>query len=198
MSWSFSTLEITRDCEGETIFLVCLPNYMVRSILIFVEVKILFIQTGGTIDKDYPHMKGGWAFEIADAAVESVLNQLNPSFEYAIHSFSKKDSLEMTLDDRRKLSSFIAGRREDKIIITHGTDTILDTAKSLTHLSEKTIVLTGAMRPAKFVDSDAKINIGMAISGVQLLSSGVYVCMHGIIGPEMKFTRDPNGKFVVK
>ena len=79
---------------------------------------------------------------------------------------------------------------ENKIIITHGTDTIIETAIFLSKLTEKTIVLTGAMRPERFSNSDADLNIGISIGGVQSLSNGVYIAMHGLIIPHQEVLRN--------
>lgn len=159
--------------------------------------KITFIQTGGTIDKDYPRTTGGRAFEITGPAVRRILPKLNPVFEFDIHSFSKKDSLEITPDDRRALRHFCQNLPNDRLIITHGTDTLIETANALIGIPEKTIVLTGAMRPEKFADSDAPIHIGMAIAAVQILPPGVFIAMHGAIFDPRHITRNSEtGQFV--
>ena len=151
---------------------------------------LLFIQTGGTIDKDYPKSTKGWAFEISEPAVERILKKLNPSFKYTIKSVLKKDSLEITDSDRLLLYNECKAANENKIIITHGTDTIIETAIFLSKLTEKTIVLTGAMRPERFSNSDADLNIGISIGGVQSLSNGVYIAMHGLIIPHQEVLRN--------
>lgn len=158
--------------------------------------KITFIQTGGTIDKDYPKTTKGWAFEIAEPAVERILEKLNPSFEYEIVSAFKKDSLEITEEDLTSLLHICKATSNDKIIITHGTDTMINSAKYLSSIPNKTIILTGAMRPDRFSNSDASINVGLAIGAVQSLPNGVYVSMYGIVKPFDKIKRDLNsGKF---
>jgi len=141
--------------------------------------KITFIQTGGTIDKDYPKSTKGWAFEIDTPAVERILPKLNPTFEYEILSVLKKDSMEINLEDRQQLLQACIDCDADKIIITHGTDTMGETASFLETVSDKTIVITGAMRPERFSNSDADLNLGMAIASVQSLEEGVYICMNG-------------------
>jgi len=161
---------------------------------------ITFIQTGGTIDKDYPHTSKGWAFEIHEPALERVLEKLNPSFEFNVVSAFKKDSLEITNDDLKKLREIIEQVNSDKIIITHGTDTMAKTASFISDLSiKKTIVITGSMRPQKFVDTDADVNLGMAIAAVQTSEFGVFLCMHGIVIPEKQVDRDmTTGKYFKK
>ena len=152
--------------------------------------KILFIQTGGTIDKDYPKSTKGWAFEISEPAVERILQKLNPSFNYRIKSVLKKDSLEITEKDRAILYNECKAANEEKIIITHGTDTITETAKFLSKIIDKTIILTGAMRPERFTNSDADLNIGISIGGVQSLKNGIYIAMHGLIIPYNEVSRN--------
>ena len=145
--------------------------------------KILFIQTGGTIDKDYPRSSGGWAFEFGEPATHRILDKLNPSFEYKVITAFQKDSLEIEEADRLELVKLIQSSEHAKMVITHGTDTMIETARFLAkHIKDKTIVLTGAMRPERFSNSDAPINLGMAIAAAQLSTEPkVYVCMHGIV-----------------
>lgn len=161
--------------------------------------KLLFIQTGGTIDKDYPKTNLGYAFEITDPAVSRILPEVNPSFEYEIVSACKKDSTELTEEDRGNIFKLCAESVVDKIIITHGTDTMIETARALSEIKNKTIVLTGAMRPEKFSNTDADFNIGLAVGGAQSLPAGVYIAMHGIILPWDKITRNlETGQFIQK
>lgn len=142
--------------------------------------KILFIQTGGTIDKDYPRSSKGWAFEFGEPATRRLLEKLRPKFELEVLTAFQKDSLEITREDREALAGIIQARKESRIIITHGTDTMEETGSFLRKQAlQKTIVLTGAMRPERFSNSDAPLNVGMAIATVQLADSGVYICLHG-------------------
>ena len=145
--------------------------------------NITFIQTGGTIDKDYPKTTKGYAFEISEPAVKRILMKLNPVFRYNIISALKKDSLDITEKDREKILNICKKIKSDKIIITHGTDTMIDTAKKLAVIKDKTIIITGAMKPERFSNSDAPINIGMAIGAINVLNFGVYVVMHGKVIP---------------
>lgn len=158
--------------------------------------KITFIQTGGTIDKDYPRTTKGWAFEISTPAVERLLEKLNPSFDYEVFSVLKKDSLEITKEDRQQLLAFCQNLENDKIIITHGTDTMLETAAFLSAISDKTIILTGAMRPERFSNSDAPITVGTAIGAINVLDRGVFVAMHGLVGRYEKTRRNKDGQFI--
>lgn len=151
--------------------------------------NILFIQTGGTIDKDYPHTTKGWAFEFGEPAIPRILEKLNPSFTYSVETAFQKDSLEITTEDRAQLAQLIKEKGFTKNIITHGTDTILDSAAFLDgEIKDQLVILTGAMRPERFYNSDAPVNLGVAIGGAQVLNSGVWVSMHGILKPfnEMK------------
>jgi len=160
---------------------------------------IVFIQTGGTIDKDYPQITKGWAFEIHDAAFERTLEKLNPSFDHMVLSAMKKDSTEITEDDRESLKKLVESTSSDKIVITHGTDTMEETAKYLSNVENKTIVITGAMRPERFANTDADINLGMAIATVQVAQPGVYICMHGLVIPWDKVSRNmETGKYLIK
>ncbi len=159
--------------------------------------QIAFIQTGGTIDKDYPKVTKGWAFEIAEPAFNRVLEKLNPSFSFNSYELLKKDSQEITLEDREKLKSLCESISEDKIIITHGTDTMAETAKYLSRIN-KTIVITGAMKPERFSNSDAPINIGAAIAACQTLNKGCYIVMHGMVIPHDQVERDlQTGKYYI-
>ena len=159
--------------------------------------KLLFIQTGGTIDKDYPHTTKGWAFEIAEPAATRVLALLNPSFEYQIISACKKDSLELTRADRQAIVELIERHPADAFIITHGTDTMLETAAYLAGpLAGKKIIITGAMRPERFSNSDAAVNLGTAIGAAASLPAGVFIAMHGVVKPFTDIKRDlTTGKY---
>ena len=161
--------------------------------------KIIFIQIGGTIDKEYPRTTKGYAFEIGEPAVKRILEKVNPTFEFEVISLLQKDSLEITDEDRQKVLQACKDIESDRIIITHGTDTMIETAVKLSEIKDKTIVITGAMRPEKFSDSDAMFNIGVAVSAVQTLSSGIYVAMNGQIYKWDKVKRDmTTGQFIAK
>lgn len=159
--------------------------------------KIVFIQTGGTIDKDYPHLTKGWAFEFGEPASHRILEKLNPSFEYEVLTAFQKDSLEIIDDDRKALSDLILEIDAEKFIVTHGTDTMLETAAYLNEeIENKLIVITGSMLPERFSNSEAPINIGAAIGAVNLLNKGVYIAMHGIVKEFSEMKRDlDTGKY---
>lgn len=159
--------------------------------------RITFIQTGGTIDKDYPRTTHGWAFEFGEPATRRILEKLDPSFEFEVLTACQKDSQELTDDDRRQLADLVAAHPGHRFVVTHGTDTMLATARHLEgHVGDKLVVLTGAMRPERFANSDAPIHVGMAIAAAGLLDRGVFVAMHGIVRPPAGIHRDPKtGKF---
>ncbi len=148
------------------------------------EMKILIIQTGGTIDKDYPKKYGGYLFEITEPASKRILERANPGFEFEFVTLFKKDSLDMTLKDRCSILEYVLKAKAAKILITHGTDTMSETAKVLfdgLKGKKKIVVLTGAIRPERFYDSDADFNLGAAIGALNVLEPGVYVAMNGRI-----------------
>lgn len=158
--------------------------------------KILFIQTGGTIDKDYPKNTRGYAFEITEPAIQRILAKINPGFKFEIISLLRKDSMDLTADDRAAIYHTCAESEIKKIVITHGTDTMIETAEVLLGMKDKTVVITGAMKPQKFTDTDADFNLGMAIGVVQSLPEGVYITMNGCIFEHDKIIRNENsGKF---
>ena len=141
--------------------------------------KIKFFTTGGTIDKVYFDAKS--EFEVGPPQVRDVLQEVNAVFEYEIESILRKDSLDLTEDDRELIRSRVEAEPCRSIVITHGTDTMIQTALALAGVSDKTIVLTGSMQPARFRVTDATFNIGLAIGAVQSLPPGVYITMNGRI-----------------
>jgi len=161
--------------------------------------KILFIQTGGTIDKDYPRLTRGYNFEITVPAVQRVIDNINPGFEFEILPLFQKDSLDLTSADREKIRDVCLNADIEKIIITHGTDTMIETAGMLAGIRGKIIILTGAMRPERFTNSDASFNLGVAIGALNIAGEGVYIAMNGRIFPHDKVKRDlSTGQFVEK
>ena len=147
--------------------------------------KISFIQTGGSIDKDYKEtaQNHGYNFEIADPAVEKILLNLKPNFEYEILTVAKKDSLDLTDQDRQKILTTCQELDNDKIIITHGTDTFKQTATVLDAIKDKVVILTGSMKPEKFQNSDADFNVGMAVGAINFLEKGIYIAIDGLVYP---------------
>ncbi len=161
---------------------------------------ILFIQTGGSIDKNYPKLTKGYAFEITDPAVNAILERVKPSFTFEVTQLLKKDSQDITESDRELLAATIQKSKHDKIIITHGTDTMITSAAYLAKSSaDKTIILTGSVRPERFKDTDADFNVGTAVGAVGSLPYGVYIAMHGRVLLYDKSIRElRSGRFVEK
>jgi L-asparaginase len=139
--------------------------------------KLLIITTGGTIDKIYFDDKSD--YQVGEPQISQILHAMHVAFEVEVMALMRKDSLHMTDDDRKVIRAAIAGSRTSHVLITHGTDTMVETAVELLGLEGKTIVLTGALNPARFRDSDAIFNIGCAVGAVQSLPPGVYIAMNG-------------------
>jgi len=138
---------------------------------------ILILTTGGTIDKVYFDAKS--EYEVGPPNIATVLSELNLSINYRIESLMRKDSLDITGDDRQLIKSAVRSAPENMILITHGTDTMVETGMTLAGLVSKTIVLTGALEPALFKTSDALFNIGCGLAAVQTARPGVYIAMNG-------------------
>jgi len=139
-------------------------------------IKILI--TGGTFDKEYNEINGTLYFK--DTHINEMLQLGRCRLEINLRTVMMIDSLEMTDADRQLILEHCKKAPEDKIVITHGTDTMVETAKVLgEHIKEKTIVLTGAMIPYAFGSSDGLFNLGSALSFVQALPHGVYIAMNG-------------------
>ena len=141
--------------------------------------KIKIYTVGGTIDKVYFDRKN--TYEVGEPKIGEILKEANVNLEYEISSILHKDSLEMTDEDRQLIFDEIVTDEHRHIVLTHGTDTMIQTAKKLKTIPDKVIVLTGAMEPARFKYSDAAFNIGCAVAAVQVLTPGVYIAMNGRI-----------------
>jgi len=139
--------------------------------------KLRFITTGGTIDKIYFDALS--QFEVGESVVQHILTDGLVDFEYDIVPMLQKDSLEIDDDDRAKLRDYIAADSATRYVITHGTDTMPETASALSDLAGKTIVLVGALTPARFRTTDAVFNVGMAVATAQIAAPGVYITMSG-------------------
>ena len=139
---------------------------------------IRLIITGGTIDKQYNELNGELHF--SNSQLPEMLSQARCTLPLITEQLMLKDSLEMNPSDRQIVANACLQADEDKIIIAHGTDTMVKTAQQLTKaVPDKTIVLFGAMIPYRFGYSDALFNLGCALSSVQLLESGVFIAMNG-------------------
>ena len=140
----------------------------------------MFVQifsTGGTIDKVYFDALS--EFQIGEPMAGELLKDARVGFDYAIESLVKKDSLELDDADRELIHARVASCPAEHILITHGTDTMTVTAAALADIDNKVIVLTGAMQPARFRDSDALFNLGLAIGALNTCQPGVYIAMSG-------------------
>ena len=140
---------------------------------------LLIVTTGGTIDKVYFDAKSD--YQVGDPQIGKILDDLGVAFRFHVIPLLRKDSLFIDDDDRRLLRATIAAQDERCVLVTHGTDSMVETAKVLSDISGKTIVLTGALNPARFEGSDAEFNIGCAVGAVQSLPPGVYIAMNGRI-----------------
>jgi L-asparaginase len=138
---------------------------------------IQIFTTGGTIDKVY--FDANSQFEVGHSLLPELLSESNIHEGYRLNELLRKDSLEMDDADRGQVLEAVQSCDCDRVVITHGTDTMADTAAVLSSLKDKTIVLTGAMQPARMRRTDAVFNIGFAWAAVQLLPAGVYIAMNG-------------------
>jgi L-asparaginase len=139
--------------------------------------KIKIYTTGGSIDKLYSTRHS--AFVVGEPQVEEVLRDANVTVEVEVESLLRKDSLEITEEERLLILERVRSDPQRHIVITHGTDTMVQTARLLGRVPGKVIVLTGAMQPAAFKRTDAAFNVGCAVIAVQTLPEGVYVVMNG-------------------
>ena len=139
---------------------------------------IRILVTGGTFDKEYNELNGSLFFK--DTHLPEMLKLGRCKLEVDIRTLMLVDSLDMTEQDRRLIVDHCSRIEEDRILITHGTDTMDQTARELGQANlDKTIVLTGAMIPYKFGSSDGLFNLGSALAFVQSLPRGVYIAMNG-------------------
>lgn len=141
--------------------------------------QLLIVTTGGTIDKVYFDDKSD--YQVGEPQIGKILEELGVGFDFHVIPILRKDSLHLTAADRELLRATIAAQPQSHVLVTHGTDTMVDTAKALTSIADKTIVLTGALNPARYRGSDAEFNIGTAVGAVQSLPPGAYIAMNGRI-----------------
>ena len=134
------------------------------------------------------------AYQIGDPQIGEILAAFNVAFEFEVRALMRKDSLELTDEDRLLIREAVQQSSGDRLVITHGTDTMVETAQALTGIDGKVIVLTGALNPARFVGSDAVFNIGCAVAAAQTLDPGIYIAMNGCVWDPMKVrkNRDAN------
>lgn len=139
--------------------------------------KLQIITTGGTIDKIYFDALSD--YKIGDPVIDELLRVMNVGFDYDVLPLMRKDSLEITDQDRDKIFAAVNASAGAHVLITHGTDTMVNTAQRLQEIQGKCIVLTGALQPAAFKSTDAIFNIGCAIGALQTAENGVWIAMNG-------------------
>jgi L-asparaginase len=157
--------------------------------------KVEVIATGGTIDKVYFDALS--EFKIGESQVPEVFEEANVGFEFHLTSLLKKDSLELSDSDRALIRQCVLNSDADKILITHGTDTMVVTGQFLAGIENKTIVLTGSMQPIRLRRTDAVFNLGFAVCALTTLPPGVYVTMNGqVFDPNQAQKDRDNHRFV--
>ena len=157
---------------------------------------ILILTTGGTIDKNYFDALS--EYQIVESGIPALLAEARVALPFRVEEVCRKDSLELTDADRTAIAAAAREAPESRIVITHGTDTMTETAKVLAALVPgKTIVLTGALSPARFAETDAQFNLGMAFATAQVAAPGVYIAMSGEVFEGLRVRKDrAAGKFV--
>lgn len=139
--------------------------------------KLHIITTGGTIDKIYFDAKSD--YQVGEPVIGELLKKMAVGFQFTVESAMRKDSLDMTAEDRELIRRLACECPENCVLITHGTDGMVASAAALQGIKSKRIVLTGALQPAAFTGSDAIFNVGCAIGAVQSKPPGVYIAMNG-------------------
>jgi L-asparaginase len=140
---------------------------------------LTIVTTGGTIDKIYFDDKS--TFQIGAPQIGEILEALGVAFEFDVVPLLRKDSLHIDAADRELIRKTVEAQAPRHVLVTHGTDTMVETARALAGIPGKVIVLTGALDPALFRGSDAVFNIGCAVGAVQTLADGVHIAMNGRI-----------------
>eukprot|EP00928_Gymnodinium_smaydae_P055192 TRINITY_DN38789_c0_g1_i1.p1 TRINITY_DN38789_c0_g1~~TRINITY_DN38789_c0_g1_i1.p1 ORF type:complete len:180 (-),score=37.26 TRINITY_DN38789_c0_g1_i1:137-676(-) len=165
------------------------------------------VATGGTIDKDYPRATSGYAFEIDEPAARRVLSELPfLAVRHEVVSVCRKDSSEISDEDREAVSAAVRSAAGSRVVVTHGTDTMIETALFVLRsgaAAGKVVAFTGAMKPERFKDSDASFNIGAAVAATSAVSppsdgqGAVVICMGGNVIDCRRCRRDlETGYFV--
>ena len=137
--------------------------------------------TGGTIDKEYFDAKSEYA--VGQQQIATILQQSHVQTAFEVEQLFQKDSLDITEEDRALIFESARDDSCGHVLITHGTDTMVETARALESISDKTIVLVGSLSPARFKRTDAEFNIGFAIGALMALAPGIYIAMNGQIFP---------------
>lgn len=163
--------------------------------MLAVNTPILVLTTGGTIDKIYFDALSD--YKVGESVVAKLLQIGGVKRPFRIEEVTRKDSLDLDDADRALIRERVLAAAESHIVITHGTDTMTDTAKALEGVKGKTIVLVGALAPARFGESDASFNLGMAFATAQIADPGVYISMSGSVFRADQVVKDrAKGAFV--
>jgi L-asparaginase len=156
---------------------------------------IVVLTTGGTIDKTYFDALS--KYQVGESVVQRLLEIGRVTCPFRIIEGMRKDSLDLTPEDRETLRAMVAELPATRVVITHGTDTMTETARVMASIRDKTIVFTGSLSPARFSESDATFNLGMAFATVQVAAPGVYIAMSGQVFRADKVRKDHTaGRFV--
>ncbi|HYD08273.1 MAG TPA: asparaginase domain-containing protein [Reyranella sp.] len=160
------------------------------------ERAILVLTTGGTIDKNYFDALS--EYQIVDSAIQQLLEEARVALPFRVEEVMRKDSLELSDADRAAIAEAARAAPETRIVVTHGTDTMTETAQVIAaQVPGKTIVLTGALTPARFADTDAPFNLGMAFAAAQTCPAGVWIAMSGQVFDGLRVRKDrAAGRFV--
>ena len=149
---------------------------------------LLIVTTGGTIDKVYFDDKSD--YQVGEPQIGRILEDLGVAFRFNVIPILRKDSLHIDAADRELVRATIAAQDTRHVLVTHGTDSMVETATVLSTIPGKVIVLTGALNPAGFRGSDAEFNIGTAVGAVQSLPPGVYIAMNGRVWDPAKVRKN--------
>ncbi|WP_232496002.1 asparaginase domain-containing protein [Novosphingobium kaempferiae] len=164
------------------------------------QAPILVVTTGGTIDKQYFDALS--EYQIVESVIGKLLATARVAHPFRIVELLRKDSLDFTDEDRALIAATIAGAPESHVVITHGTDTMTETAAVLATvpgIEGKSVVMCGAMQPARFAETDAPFNLGMAFGCVQAAGPGIWITMSGTVFDALKVRKDRDaGKFVAR
>ncbi len=159
---------------------------------------IAVVTTGGTIDKVY--FDDLSQYEVGETVIGDLLKTARVTQPFEIIAFSQKDSLHFSDADRAALVERVQGLDANRVVITHGTDTMTVTAEAMAGIAGQTIVLVGALAPARFKESDASFNLGMAFATAQAAAPGIYITMNGTVFNALEVVKDrsqnafvPNG-----
>lgn len=157
---------------------------------------MLVLTTGGTIDKAYFDALS--EYQIVESGIPALLKEARVALPFRVVELMRKDSLDLTEADRQLIASAAREAPESRIVVTHGTDTMTETARVLAaEVPGKTMVLTGALSPARFAETDAPFNLGMAFAAAQVALPGIYIAMSGEVFDGLKVRKDrAAGKFV--